>query len=244
MSLVGRYYDPGTGQFLSVDPDVAETGQPYAYTGDDPVNGTDPLGLYWGEGTLDDLRHDVASNVDANWNGIKSFATGLVGTPSGCKTNKAAYDAGNITWWADAIGGLFGDGATSGTGDNDEDDVGDTAPASEGVTTASSYTYNKYVDSIEQNGMRPGTFATPSSGLSPLQAQIELSLSPERGLPDVEVEIDLEALQNAGYTIPSITRISNVVTGASGRVYSMPGGGYEMQFPYPIPPQFIKVVSK
>ena len=45
MSLVGRYYDPTTGQFLTVDPDVAETGQPYAYTGDDPVNGTDPLGL-------------------------------------------------------------------------------------------------------------------------------------------------------------------------------------------------------
>jgi hypothetical protein len=27
-----------------------------------------------------------------------------------------------------------------------------------------------------------------------------------------------------------------------GRSYNMPGGGYEMQFPYPIPPEFIKVV--
>jgi RHS repeat-associated protein len=43
--LIGRYYDPTTDQFLSVDPDVAETGQPYAFTGDDPVNETDPLGL-------------------------------------------------------------------------------------------------------------------------------------------------------------------------------------------------------
>jgi RHS repeat-associated protein len=42
--LIGRYYDPGTGQFLNVDPLVDETGQPYAYTGDDPVNGTDPSG--------------------------------------------------------------------------------------------------------------------------------------------------------------------------------------------------------
>ena len=41
---VGRYYDPQTGQFLSVDPLVAETEQPYAYTGGDPVNGTDPSG--------------------------------------------------------------------------------------------------------------------------------------------------------------------------------------------------------
>jgi hypothetical protein len=45
LSLVGRYYDPATGQFLSVDPEVDETEQPYAYTEDDPVNGVDPLGL-------------------------------------------------------------------------------------------------------------------------------------------------------------------------------------------------------
>jgi len=42
---VDRYYDPSTDQFLSVDPDLAETGQPYAFTGDDPLNATDPLGL-------------------------------------------------------------------------------------------------------------------------------------------------------------------------------------------------------
>ena len=37
-SLLGRYYDPSTDQFLSVDPDVADTGQAYAFTGDDPLN--------------------------------------------------------------------------------------------------------------------------------------------------------------------------------------------------------------
>ena len=45
--LVNRYYDPSTGQFLSVDPLVAITGEPYAYVGGDPVNGSDPLGLWW-----------------------------------------------------------------------------------------------------------------------------------------------------------------------------------------------------
>jgi RHS repeat-associated protein len=44
--LIHRYFDPSTGQFLSVDPLVDQTGQPYAYTGDDPVNGVDPLGLW------------------------------------------------------------------------------------------------------------------------------------------------------------------------------------------------------
>jgi RHS repeat-associated protein len=42
--LINRYYDPSTDQFLSVDPDVAETDQPYAFTGDDPLNATDPTG--------------------------------------------------------------------------------------------------------------------------------------------------------------------------------------------------------
>src|ERR1700676_190892 len=44
-SVVHRYYDPGTGQFLSVDPLANITGTPYAYTGGDPVNGSDPAGL-------------------------------------------------------------------------------------------------------------------------------------------------------------------------------------------------------
>jgi RHS repeat-associated protein len=43
--LIDRYYDPATDQFLSVDPLVSQTGQPYAFTGDDPLNATDPLGL-------------------------------------------------------------------------------------------------------------------------------------------------------------------------------------------------------
>ena len=46
--LVNRYYDPSTDQFLSVDPAVATTGQPYTFTGDDPLNATDPLGLQGG----------------------------------------------------------------------------------------------------------------------------------------------------------------------------------------------------
>ena len=39
-----RYYDPATGQFLSVDPLVVLTGTPYAYANDDAVNSDDPSG--------------------------------------------------------------------------------------------------------------------------------------------------------------------------------------------------------
>ena len=43
--LIHRSYDATTGQFLSVDPDVAETGEPYSFVSGDPVNGIDPSGL-------------------------------------------------------------------------------------------------------------------------------------------------------------------------------------------------------
>ena len=48
--LIGRYYDPATGQFLSVDPKVEQTLEAYAYAADDPVRDIDPEG----ETTIDD----------------------------------------------------------------------------------------------------------------------------------------------------------------------------------------------
>ena len=43
--LIARYYDPTTGQFLTVDPDVAKTLSPYGYVEGDPLNGADATGL-------------------------------------------------------------------------------------------------------------------------------------------------------------------------------------------------------
>jgi len=43
--LRARYYDPATSQFVSADPLADVTGQPYAYTAADPLNGVDPAGL-------------------------------------------------------------------------------------------------------------------------------------------------------------------------------------------------------
>jgi hypothetical protein len=67
---INRYYDPSTDQFISIDPDIADTNQPYVFTNDDPLNGEDPLGLCWPRwacgvenavfGTGDHLGHIVA----------------------------------------------------------------------------------------------------------------------------------------------------------------------------------------
>jgi RHS repeat-associated protein len=43
--LRARYYDPGTAQFLTLDPVVELSQSPYGYTGGNPLQHTDPLGL-------------------------------------------------------------------------------------------------------------------------------------------------------------------------------------------------------
>ncbi len=45
--LRNRAYDPATAQFLTVDPLVSISGAPYNYTGDNPVNYGDAVGLLW-----------------------------------------------------------------------------------------------------------------------------------------------------------------------------------------------------
>ncbi|HUY86144.1 MAG TPA: RHS repeat-associated core domain-containing protein, partial [Acidimicrobiales bacterium] len=44
--LVARYYDPSTGQYLTVDPAVRQTQQTYEYAAGDPTNFLDPSGLF------------------------------------------------------------------------------------------------------------------------------------------------------------------------------------------------------
>ena len=43
--LRARWYDPVTGAFMSLDPKVASTLEPYSYSANDPLNATDPSGL-------------------------------------------------------------------------------------------------------------------------------------------------------------------------------------------------------
>ena len=43
--LRARYYDPTTGQFLSIDPAMSATRQPYGYVSGNPLNDADPTGM-------------------------------------------------------------------------------------------------------------------------------------------------------------------------------------------------------
>ena len=46
-------YDPTTAQFLTRNPPVAVTQDPYSYAANDPINLTDPTGLYPGQGLVE-----------------------------------------------------------------------------------------------------------------------------------------------------------------------------------------------
>jgi hypothetical protein len=63
-----RYYDPQTGQFISVDPLVDQTEQPYAYVNGDPVDAIDPLGLGCGWTSPWDCGSQAASAVGSGLN--------------------------------------------------------------------------------------------------------------------------------------------------------------------------------
>jgi RHS repeat-associated protein len=78
--MVNRYYTPTTDQFLSVDPDLPETGQPYAFTTDDPLNLMDPLGLDGGwdcgaRSTAHSTGRQVASRAARRTHTQRAWAT-------------------------------------------------------------------------------------------------------------------------------------------------------------------------
>jgi len=73
--VINRYYDPATGQFMSVDPLVGLTGAAYSYCGADPFNASDPMGmislnpLQW----LLDAVNNIANPVNqAGQNAVQS----------------------------------------------------------------------------------------------------------------------------------------------------------------------------
>ncbi len=101
--LVNRYYDPATGQFMSVDPDVGSTGTPYAYAIDNPVSNRDPLGLW-------------TIGICGGWNYFAAFIKGIGGGSEYCLVRTWDTPSGNddIGWTKTNIFTTGGLGASAG----------------------------------------------------------------------------------------------------------------------------------
>jgi RHS repeat-associated protein len=105
--LINRYYNPGTAQFTSEDPDLSATDQPYEYSGDDPVNEVDPTGLFpWGK-ILDGVGV-AAAVVGLAFGGSEvAIGAGLIvgGVELGIGLVGAAENNDLLGW---SLGGIWG----------------------------------------------------------------------------------------------------------------------------------------
>jgi hypothetical protein len=133
-SVVNRYYDPATDQFMSIDPDVDATDQPYVYVGDNPLNETDPMGLKGWYCILGQTHYYKGNEYGKVGNGKCTTSSG-VGVPLPAKTTNhsgakqgsgtqgkgTAGEAGNALGAAgDGIGSAgnaTGNGGLAGLGD-------------------------------------------------------------------------------------------------------------------------------
>jgi RHS repeat-associated protein len=67
--LVNRYYDPATGQFMTIDPLASISHAPYGYSSNDPMNFSDPSGLLDGG--------DPLGAFATGWDEIKAAGSNL-----------------------------------------------------------------------------------------------------------------------------------------------------------------------
>jgi uncharacterized protein RhaS with RHS repeats len=81
--LRARWYDPQTGQFLSIDPLQALTQHAYEYANDSPLNGTDPTGLI----SASDVGNALAGVAAGATGGLSTDVLGAVGiNPDRCSS--------------------------------------------------------------------------------------------------------------------------------------------------------------
>lgn len=112
--LLARYYDPSTAQFLTVDPAVATTGQPYSYAGDSPVNNVDPTGLWCWPPWSSSCDVPIADQFVSSGLGqfLNGWANGATLGASSAIENLTPNGAANVA--ADQCSGLYLGGEWSG----------------------------------------------------------------------------------------------------------------------------------
>jgi RHS repeat-associated protein len=86
--LVSRYLEPTTGQFVSVDPILNSTLQPYEYAGDDPIADVDPLGQCY-DSTNGNNANGLCQDTPSVWNECILDA---------CIQNKACLNSHSLSW--------------------------------------------------------------------------------------------------------------------------------------------------
>jgi RHS repeat-associated protein len=230
-----RYYAQRSGRFRSVDPKLtlnAAVGDPqrfnrYAYALNNPITMIDPDGREvpvvmggrrYNMGT-EVLPVGTPAQADQAFGTLLGIASIAIPDPSDIAI-AAAVSRPVVKRLIQPIGNAVG----------------------RAVNKVYHYTTDASAQKILRDGLLPGqtsgkVYTTPNGTLSPVQAQIELALPPNRGLPNATLEIDMKGLRQAGIT-PSLGPVRVQPT------RNAPGGGTEIIFNQAIPPQFIRPVGK
>ncbi len=110
--LRARYYDPTTGQFLTVDPLVASTGERHGYAASQPTNFVDPSGLFRIPGTnicvdiADPNCRSIKEQHPAGAQQVADGAAGFLDTVTGGNADRVLQAAGvddRVRWESPAM---------------------------------------------------------------------------------------------------------------------------------------------
>jgi RHS repeat-associated protein len=114
-----RWYDPGTGEFLSVDPDLDSTLDAYGYADENPIDGSDPSGLAtslsWVLSVVKLLTASGAPGASSAAIVVAAAATARSATASpGAEAAKVgAALTGATSAASTSVAGVVGDGAAT-----------------------------------------------------------------------------------------------------------------------------------
>ena len=190
-SLVNHYYDPATGQFLTVDPLVDQTGQAYSYANDDPVNGEDPLGLYPGEGFVNRVGQTLASGyntVNSAANSAVDWASGFVNTAYCQNFGGGGTDGrGLFGGWLDQQAGCGAGSDTTESGSNSAGSMISCTFAIGGVTSGP-YNWGNLKTLLDHFGRHGPDFGSQA----PEQYAQQASSFLEQMVRDGEIKVDPE----------------------------------------------------
>jgi len=95
--LVHRYFDPSSAQFISIDPEVNSTLQPFAYSSDNPVNLSDPTGMDLCERVVAQYFHHSGNDISIHTTAIcpSGMLAGLewisIFGPSGSRESRGVF---------------------------------------------------------------------------------------------------------------------------------------------------------
>ncbi len=154
--LRARDYDPATGQFLTVDPAVDATRQPYAYAGNNPISRTDPTGLQYGSDDPWTSFNETFNPVSVLLNGSSNLGNH---TANGCDIGVLAGDALDVAFGLAglALTAIPGAGLVT---------AGVKALLKDGVTALLKSTLRQLLGGAERSAVRDGAEAEGTTALS------------------------------------------------------------------------------